>query len=99
MTTSFCSPGGFAPPDPPTRSLAGAPGPAPRAWLTRDARSRCYRGLRPAGPPYTLARGGPAPPPRAGPLAMLVRVVIGASPPPTPYTLARGGPWPRSERV
>jgi hypothetical protein len=29
------SPGGFAPPVPPTRSLAGAPGPAPLAWLTR----------------------------------------------------------------
>jgi thiamine biosynthesis lipoprotein len=33
------SPGGFAPPDPPTRSLAGPPRPAPLAWLTRDARS------------------------------------------------------------
>jgi hypothetical protein len=33
--------GGFAPPDPPTRSLAGTPAiPAPLAWLTRCARSR-----------------------------------------------------------
>ena len=32
-------PGGFAPPDPPTRALAGAPSPAPFAWLTRFARS------------------------------------------------------------
>ena len=29
------SPGGFAPPDPRARSLAGAPCPAPLAWLTR----------------------------------------------------------------
>src|SRR4029079_17855023 len=27
-------PGGFAPPDPPARSLAGTSGPAPFAWLT-----------------------------------------------------------------
>src|SRR3954447_9161766 len=33
-------PRGFAPPAPPARSLAGAPGPAPLAWLTRVARSR-----------------------------------------------------------
>src|SRR5262245_11138282 len=30
---SMSDPGGFAPPDPPARSLAGAPGPAPFAWL------------------------------------------------------------------
>src|SRR5439155_598314 len=29
-------PGGFAPADPPTRSLAGAPCPAPFAWLARS---------------------------------------------------------------
>jgi hypothetical protein len=34
LRTRF-NPGGFAPPAPPTRSLAGAPGPAPLAWLTR----------------------------------------------------------------
>src|SRR3954452_21860245 len=28
--------GGFAPPDPPARSLAGAAGPTPFAWLTRS---------------------------------------------------------------
>src|SRR5918992_4579868 len=40
-------PGGFAPPDPPTRSLAGTPKiPAPFAWLTRCARSlaACFNG-------------------------------------------------------
>ena len=37
---SVSTPGDFAPPDPPARSLAGAPGPAPFAWLARCARSR-----------------------------------------------------------
>jgi CubicO group peptidase (beta-lactamase class C family) len=37
---SSFSPGGFAPPGPPARSLAGTPAiPAPLAWLTRAARS------------------------------------------------------------
>src|SRR4029079_3936718 len=35
-------PGGFAPPDPPTRSLAGTPtGPAPLAWLPRGRSVAC----------------------------------------------------------
>src|SRR5262249_15064869 len=44
---SFNKPGGFAPPDPPTRSLAGTPViPAPPAWLTRYARSRGIASVR-----------------------------------------------------
>src|SRR5947209_8340502 len=31
-------PGGFAPPDPPARSLVGPRGPTPLAWVTRCAR-------------------------------------------------------------
>src|SRR5262245_503933 len=33
---------GLRPPDPLTRSLAGAPGPAPLAWLARCAHSLCH---------------------------------------------------------
>src|ERR671923_256348 len=62
---------GLRPPDPLTRSLAGAPRPAPLAWLARCAHSRLtamhahalisHPGTSSPGPPYTLARGGPTP--------------------------------------
>src|SRR6266568_505928 len=50
--------GGFAPPLPPTRSLAGAPGPAPLAWLT-SLRSFAFdipapRAPRPRRAPHAL---------------------------------------------
>ena len=45
--------GGLRPPDPLTRSLAGAPRPAPLAWLARGAHSlsQFHRGTSPCGTP------------------------------------------------
>src|SRR5687768_3202350 len=50
-------PGGFAPPDPPTRALAGTPYPAPCAWLTRCARSRLIMSRGPAKAQRDQRRG------------------------------------------
>src|SRR5688500_2278316 len=58
-------PGGFAPPDPPTRSLAGSPMiPAPLAWLTRWSLVRLhafflYRGASPRRTPLHARSRGP----------------------------------------
>ena len=63
-------PGGFAPPDPPTRSLAGAPTPR-SARVAHSLRSLRFLsgGLRPAGPPARSLAGAPSP----APLAWLTR--------------------------
>src|SRR4029077_7752670 len=102
-----CSPGGFAPPDPPARSLAGAPRPPPFAWLTRCTRSLvtvAARGALPRRPPLHAHSRGPHAPLRSrGSLAALVRWSLlqpgGLCPAGPPCTLTRGGPTPRSVRV
>ena len=92
-------------PNPLTRSLAGAPCPAPVAWLTRYARSLLAlpRGtVVPRTPLHALSRGPRAPLRSRGSLATLVRCslfLVGRSFPEPPYTLSRGGPVPRSDRV
>ena len=85
---SLFRPGGFAPPDPPSPSLAGAPCPAP---LRRGAcgASTFRQGLRPAGPPIAVARGGPVPAPLRRAPAAPQRLTGGA---PTPIAVARGAP-------
>src|SRR5687767_8116487 len=58
VVTLHVLPGGFAPPDPPARSLAGPHDPR-SALVAHSLRSFLSGGLRPAGPPCTLARGAP----------------------------------------
>src|ERR687888_61308 len=90
MMTSFC-PGGFAPPDPPTRSFAGAPGPAPLAWLTRcRSFASIPGGFAPPDPPTRSLAGAPGP----APLAWLTRCrsfasIPGGFAPPDPPTRSR----------
>src|SRR6266568_1060482 len=67
-------PGGFAPPDPPARSLAGTPMiPAPLAWLTRCRSFASFDmpgGFAPPDPPARSLAGTPMIP---APLAWLTR--------------------------
>src|SRR5688500_3464348 len=91
LPTSLCSilyPGASLPPDPLTRSLAGAP----RAPLCSPAPPP------PPAPSHSRPRGPPSPP--SARVARPLRSPAGASRsarrrtlrPRTPYTLARGGP-------
>ena len=76
-------PGGFAPPDPPAPSLAGAPRPAPLRRRACGATSPSTRGLRPV---RLRAK-------RSGETSPSTRGLRPAGP---PSAVARGGPTPRS---
>src|SRR5207244_889143 len=86
-------PGGFAPADPPTPSLAGPLDPRAAPAGSRRFALTYSGGLRPRGPPNAAAPGAPPSPRRSGGLASLRSYLFrGASPPRTPQRRRSRGP-------
>src|SRR4051812_2169145 len=92
---SHVFPGGFAPPDPPAPSLAGAP--RPRSAPAGRARgTRPVGGFAPPDPPAPSLAGAPRPRSAPAGRARGPRPVGGFAPPDPPAPSLAGAPRPRS---